>query len=852
MLPAFTAVFSAGLLLGSYLPYFPLLTTTSLTVLAVLLSVIERDHRPSWSGGQGLYAALLAGLLYWHVFAFFTPAFSWLHDDTPGAQTFIGTVVEPVQHAPDRAVLVLRLAPTTAAAGDAPARVRLVWKAPNTSYGRGDQIEFQAILRPPHGSLNPRGFDYAGYLERQGIDAVATVSRPDAVRPVASGAESGRWRFWHRVDHWREGIRVAATESLSQPALGLFLSLIIGERGYLAQEVRDWFMATGTVHILSISGSHLGLVALVSYGIVRRLLTALPWTWLLTLSRRTTPTRLAALWTMVPVVLYAILAGAETATVRSLLMVATALLALWLGYRRHLLHALSIAAMVILLDDPRALFDISFQLSFLSVWSIAWFVDRAQSLDEARLDEEEPRHSSSWGQTSLRWVRESLAISLVVTLATLPLVAFYFNQIPWIGLMANLVVVPFTGVLLVPIGLGAALWLILTGGTTLPAAATIERLSSVVIEGVRLVARVPEVDVFVAAPTVPMMALFYWLGYLILRKSASPPTRAAAALGMSLIMGWWIWSPRPFQVTGHTLRATFLDVGQGDSAVVELPDGQVVLIDGGAAYDRFDMGRSVVAPYLWNRGIRTINHVIASHPQLDHVGGLPSVIERFTIGHVWSNGLSREEAFWKRFETSLQKKSLPMEIANEGLDLWSDGRCRMGVISPERTMARHSAARPVLHAKRLNDSSIVIEIICGTRSLLFTADLEREGLASVLDRHDLRHVTILKVPHHGARSSFDQQWLASVRPDVAVFSAGAYNPYRHPARDVLDAYAQAQASVFRTDRDGAVWVDLDVHTSTFQVSRAKDCLLQPVALPHSMVSQEINNARRLWRRWNWQ
>jgi beta-lactamase superfamily II metal-dependent hydrolase len=91
-----------------------------------------------------------------------------------------------------------------------------------------------------------------------------------------------------------------------------------------------------------------------------------------------------------------------------------------------------------------------------------------------------------------------------------------------------------------------------------------------------------------------------------------------------------------------------------------------------------------------------------------------------------------------------------------------------------------------------------------------------------------------------------------VRPDVAVFSAGAYNPYRHPARDVLDAYAQARASIFRTDRDGAVWVDLDVHSSTFQVSSAKDWLLQPVTLSHSMVSQEIDNARRLWRRWNWQ
>lgn len=551
------------------------------------------------------------------------------------------------------------------------------------------------------------------------------------------------------------------------------------------------------------------------------------------------------MWTMLPVTSYAILAGAETATVRSLLMVATALLALWLGYRRHLLHALSFAALAILLHDPHALFDISFQLSFLSVWSIAWFIDQARFNDE----ESEP---SSWISTSMRWIADSLSISLLVTLATLPLVAFYFNQIPWIGLATNILVVPFTGLLLVPIGLGAAFWLIATGGPILPASAGIELLSTVLVEGIRFVARVPQVDLYVAAPTVPLMGLFYWLGYLTLKRSADRWTRAAAASGICMVIAWWVWSPRPFQITGQTLRATFLDVGQGDSAVVELPDGDVILIDGGGAYERFDMGRGVVAPYLWNRGIRTIDHVIASHPQLDHVGGLPSVIDRFTVGHVWSNGLSREEAFWKRFEASVQKKNLSMQIAGEGLDLSPSGRCRTTVLSPQRTMVRHYAERPAVPAKVLNDSSIVIEIRCGARSLLFTADLERDGLAAMLNRHDLRHVTVLKVPHHGARSSFDRHWLASVRPDVAVFSAGAHNPYRHPAQAVLDAYSQAHASIVRTDRDGAVWVDLDLNTSVFEIHRAKDRLLHPVRLSLSTFSQELDNAHLLWRRWNWQ
>jgi competence protein ComEC len=413
-------------------------------------------------------------------------------------------------------------------------------------------------------------------------------------------------------------------------------------------------------------------------------------------------------------------------------------------------------------------------------------------------------------------------------------------------------VVPFTGLLLVPIGLTAAFWLIAMGGDSLPAAAIIDPLTAFVIAGVRLIAHFPAVDVFVASPTVPLMGLFYWLGHLIITRPLNGPLRAAAAFGMSVIVAWWLWSPRPFHLTGETLRVTFLDVGQGDSAVVELPDGKVALIDGGAAYERFDMGRGVVAPYLWNRGIRYIDHVVASHPQLDHVGGLPSAIDRFAVGHMWSNGLLRDEDFWKRLETSLKNKGISMEIAYEGLDLWSTERCHMNVLSPERRMILRYVERPRLHAKRLNDSSIVIELTCGEQSLLFTADLEREGLMSMLNRYDHGHVTILKVPHHGARSSFDRDWLASVRPEIAVFSVGAHNPYRHPARDVVEAYTQAQAAVFRTDRDGAVWVDLDLATSTFRVHRTTDWILQPVPLSLSTPSRELANVYRLWRQWNWQ
>ncbi len=848
MLPSISAAFVLGLLCGSFFPYVPILTSLCLVVILGVMSVGEITRGMSSRTGLALYGGVIAGVAYWHLFAWTMPAALVLPpQEEVTSRPFTGTIIEPIQHAPDRMTMVLQAVSLDESFGsrDHGIRLRLVWRNSGGPFYRGDRVTFHARVRPPHGSLNPRGFDYVAYLDRQGIDAVATVSGPDAIRLVSTGSRSVAWMVWNRVDRWREQVHVAAVETLDQPILGLFLGIIIGERGYLLPEVRDWFMATGTVHILSISGSHLGLVALLTYAVIRRGVLALPWRWILALTRYTTPTRLAAMSTLLPVTCYALLAGAETATMRSLIMIATALLALWLGYRRPLLHALSFAACVILIYDPRVLFDISFQLSFLSVWSMAWWFDQADTHDE-RSDT-----PPSWLHSVWRWGKASAAVTAVVTIVTLPLVAYYFNQIPWMGLLANFLVVPFTGLILVPLGLGCALWLITVQASTLPLAGLVHVFSTPLMDGVRMFASLPGVFLYVAAPTVPLMCAFYGATWISLTRYFSFCTRVGAMLAMSLTIGWWIWSPRPF-VGDHMVRVTFLDVGQGDSTVVELPDGQVMLIDGGATHDRLDMGRGVVAPYLWNRGIRKIDHVVGSHPQLDHVGGLAWIVDHFPITHFWTNGLVREETFWKQLEASLEQANLAADVAREGMTMWAAADCEMRVLNPSQEMAAVYARRANVDAKELNNSSIVLVLTCGARSFLFAGDIERDGLSALLKRSDLRVISVMKVPHHGARSSLDPRWVDVTRPEVAVFSVGAFNPYRHPARDVVAAYRHVQGRIFRTDQDGAIWVDLDLSTSHLTVHQTDEWTLQPAPVSLPGIAIELENVRRMWRRWNWQ
>lgn len=843
MLPTLTVCFVAGLLLGSQIPYLPLSTSSLLLLSALGAVALERRNLFSARQATCLYGVLLAGVAYWSVVVNLASHGSMVESSSEAVTEVTGRIVAPVQQAPDRLVMIIRSDDHIDASGSI-RRVRLTWRTPERLVFQGDRVVFRSMLRSPSGSLNPGGFDYGAYLERQGIDAIATVTGSEGVTFLESGRAHAWWAIWNQFDRWRSSIRLAALQAIPQPALGLYVGIIIGDRGYLDPDLRDQFMATGTVHLLSISGSHLGLVAVLIFTAVRWSTMLLPVNWFLALSRRITPTRIAAVCTLLPVAGYACLAGAELATMRSLLMVAVGLSAIWLGQERRLFHALSAAAMGILLHDPQALFDISFQLSFLSVFALAGWLLWLSDTELEKLPNE-----PSFLRTCARWGRDAVVMSGVITLVTLPLVAYYFNQLPWLGLFTNVVAVPAMGIVLVPIGLVAGIWQVVIGGAMLPLASVNQWLLDHFVAAVRLVSTVPGGEWHVAAPSIPSMVLFYGALLLLWVKVGGWICRLAAGVGVLLLLLWWAWSPRTF-LDGDHFRVTFLDVGQGDSAVVELPDGQVVLIDGGATYERFDMGRGVVAPFLWNRGIRTIDQVIGTHPQLDHVGGLAWVVRHFTVKRYWGSGEAREELFYRRLQQSLVAQGLQEVVAREGQEIVSSGPCRMVVLNPP---VGENLDGPVqeshLDGHRLNNRSVVTRLTCGIHTMLFAADVERDGLSRMMPSASQGPIDVLKVPHHGAVSSLNREWLASLYPHYAVFSAGRHNRYGHPAAAVLDAYRLEGSTLLRTDRDGGVWFTGGVSEARFHVHRARDLVWQPTNGSSCLWACEQANWNRVWKQW---
>ena len=830
-------IYLAGLILGQALTYFPLIVLT-LLCLTILAEAILLRRGWALPDTNLLFAVLIGGMVYIHLVTWYRPTDDLSRFIGQGKVTLTGTIDEPLVHYPDRSVVTLTSQKIVI--GDrregVSGRFRLHGSDPFLGqYQYGDILQVQVVLRAPRGLLNPGLFNFGDYLRHQGIRAEGTVSHPEQVSKLGE-------RFsilLRQVYASREKIRQAALNSLCEEPLAIFLAMIIGETGQLTNSLRDHFMASGTTHILSISGSHLGLVAMVVFSLTRFAILSLPEAWLLRLGLTCTPSQLAALGTLFPVVFYALLAGGQVATVRSLIMILIYLLAVLIHREDNLLNALALATILVLLWDPRAIAEISLQLSYGSVLMMAlaieWYRQRKAQIRLGQIDPSVVSHSL-W-QRLLEKGGAILLSTLAAMLGTAPIVAYYFNQVSWVGIFSNLLVVPIAGIIIIPLGLFCAMGSLLFEQPFLPLAGLLQGLYALFYTAVRLFSKFPWAEFHVASPSLALIGMIYLWLLAVLFFHRWPRLRWVAILLITVlpVVGMASLSiPR----SSKLLRITFLDVGQGDSAVVQFPDGQVMVVDGGRTFGEYDLGRQVVAPYLWDQGIRRINYLVATHPQLDHMGGLVFLMERFNIGEVWTNGFEREDELYHRFKATLHEKGLSELRISRQVAARPMGSCEVHYLNPGSVALDRRLAGP-----SENNQSIVLIISCNPYHYIFTGDIEKEAEQELSGLGSQLKATVIKVPHHGSRGSIEPAFLEAVSPKIAIISVGAHNPYGHPAPEVLSAYRQLGSKVFRTDQEGAILIEAE--GNSLRLRRYADLVLTPVRWNIKMPFVEWENLMKL-------
>lgn len=783
--------------------------------LSLLTLVAHRwiTRRSAWTAG--LASVFCAGIALegWH-----RPGPPPALDFTPGETVELaGCVVEPVAASADREQMVLELGPG--------ARARVNWylkdgeSAPGLRYGQW--IEIEAKVRKPRNYGNPGSFDFAGYLARRNIYWTATANAKSALRIKSN--DCGRWPLtWVYAAREAAIARLDTLYAQDRYALGMTRALLVGDTAMLERVWADDFRRTGTYHALVISGLHLTLLTGWFLFFLRIVSAGVGWSLALTSG---------VAW------FYTLVAGGGAPVARAAAGLTLYLAGRCLFREPRVLNLLAAVAIGYLVSDPGSLFDASFQLSFLSVAMIgavaAPLLERTvdpyarglRRLADERWDIHLPPRVASlriemrllaetayelarvprrltlalldWSGRGIFYCISLLTVSAVVQAGLLlPMVA-YFHRLSVTGLTANLLIVPCMNAVVL-IGFAAVLtgwhWLGWLAAVPLGWARSVAGWHAALEPPVRL-ADPPAwlVAAFLAALVVLWIAmqLSRWRWRLL---AASP---WFGCLGLLVAQPF-----EPSRDPGH-LEVTTLDVGQGDGVLIGSPRGNWMLVDAGGfpvfgkrpTRPPIDIGEEVVSSYLFHRGIRKVDIVLATHAHEDHIGGLRAVIENFSPRELWTGAFPETES-WQAMRAWIESRGVKIVAPKAPETIRWDG-VEIAVLSPPPAYGQGA-----VEAK--NNDSLVVRLAYGERSVLLTGDVEKQMEQRMVDEGLVKATDILKVAHHGSRTSTTPAFLDAARPLWAIISAGEANLFRHPHPQVVERLEAFGTEIWRTDTRGQV------------------------------------------------
>jgi competence protein ComEC len=645
---------------------------------------------------------------------------------------------------------------------------------------RGDRIRFTTQVAVPRLLGLPGEFDYLRFLAFKGIAATGRVASQDEIVLIRGAAEDSVQR---RVDLSASRIGDFIRKTVpDENESAVLTALLIGDQKRIPAELAAAYTRAGVNHILSISGFHVGII---SYFIV--MLALLLATRSENLALRFNLRRMVLLLSLPAMLLYLLLTGTAPATARSVIMLAAFVLALYAERETDPVNALLMAAFLLVATNPPSLFDISFQLSFLALWGIVVFV---------------PPFMERFVSTDRGWLRSLLqfiAASCAASFSTAVPVLFAFNQASLNGVVSNFLIVPL-------LGYGA----VLAGFCALPFVSLFPSLAHLLLTLAAKMVMLSNglIALFAALPVINFhgitrldILLFLVFMCAVTFLQGRKVKLILCALLPSIAVAVHL-AGTPAADDGR-LHITMLSVGQAESLLVRLPDGAILLVDGGGyLHDTGrDFGERTLAPALFKLGVRRIDHMILTHSHPDHIGGLTYVARMIPVCRFWEASPGGVGEQYDQLRAVLDTNQVPVRQLATGDVIPLSGGVSLTVLSPGSATKRSAEGT---NDMSLNEDSLVFRLVYGSFSMLFTADAGFPAEDRMrADGADLRS-TVLKVGHHGSRYSTSDKFLRLVAPELALVSAGKGNRFGLPSSDTIGLLRRQGTKVFRTDEDGTI------------------------------------------------
>ncbi len=664
-----------------------------------------------------------------------------------------------------------------------PVRVRIAVRLLRDTLGSislkllqyGSLVRLGGRLVKPSPARNPGEFSQRAFYFSRGIQALFFASCTGEFRV---GSSTSSWLMHNIIAPVRNHIAGVINHQI-RGAEGEFLrGIVLGDRSGIPWDTREAFSRAGVAHVLAVSGTHVAIVAAFLFFAfeVMRL-----------------PRVLKVVVTGAGLVCFMLMTGSQPPVVRATIMGVVILAGALFRKRATIYNSIGVSACVLLVLDPRQLFDPGFQLSYGAVLSIVYGYPKL----------------SCWIRrlpSGKMWVRgvsgilRLAAVSAAALFGTLPITLFTFGRVSIVGIVANIAIVPAVGCAIV---LGLLTTILAVVSTTL--SGVYAGLTAVLLKAILALVDgtggLPFATIEAGEISAIDVAVMY-LGLIFVTQLSSP--RVVRRLVFALLIAANVAVFVRCAKSNNTLRVIFIDVGQGDAVLVRFPDGRVLLVDAGPRSDRFDAGKRIVGPLLRREGVSTIDLLVATHPHSDHIGGIPRIFEEFDVRSTLECGRGMSSQLYEEYRAERDTENTIVTVAAEGEVLRNFPLGRLYVLHPPRRSTISS------QASNLNNASVVIKLQYGGTSLLLEGDAEREAEHRMVRRYGgFLHSSVLKVGHHGSITSTTAEFLHAVSPQYAVISVGRYNTFHHPSRSVLLRLHDAGAVVHRTDNQGALVLESD-------------------------------------------
>jgi competence protein ComEC len=776
MLAQLALAWLVGIALARWLD-FPWPVAAMLVLPALSASLLYRRN-PAVSRTAILTLALLAGAFR---FLFSQPTIDQTHiafyNDNPLPLKITGLVVDEPDVRDQNINLRLQVESIRQGATEQPVTGLLLVRAPRyPEYAYGDRL---TVLGRPETPPVFEDFSYKDYLARFGI--LSMIRRPSIHR-----LESGQGNpFWIAMYAFKAGASRSINRILTEPYAALLNGILLGIETGIPTDLYEAFNLTGTSHIIVISGSNISLIA----GL------------LLLMGQKTAGKRYAPPLALIGISLYTLLVGADAAVSRAAFMGGLWVLAVWAGRPGFALNALFFSGLALTAINPLILWDVGFQLSFMATLGLIVLVPPLERVTFSFL---QTRLKREYVGLTMALLSELLIVTVAAQIITGPLIVYQFGRLSLVSLLSNLLILPaqppimlvgglaaMTGMLWLPLGqlLGWLVWLPLAWSVAV----------------VEQTARLPLASLDLGTFPFWLLLLMYaamaagvwWLNRPRLTAEPRPrfhlpevgnvTTRILVGGGVVIVilMGLALWS----QADGR-LHVAFLDVGQGDAILLTLPDGRQMLIDGGPAATTLNWRLGQEMPF-WDH---SLDVVVNTHPDADHLAGLVGLTERFTVAQVIVPDVGADNSLYRQWEQALAGAGLSPVVAQAGTKLQ---------LGPDLIATVLNPGPASFNQDDVNNHSVVLYLQFGQVSFLFPGDIELP-LEQKLGRAGLPPVTVLKSAHHGSKTSSSEPFLAAVNPQLVVISVGADNRFGHPSPEVLARYAEHGIATLRTDERGTI------------------------------------------------